>query len=71
MDLCDELLALLKEAGINPSFDMGRNITHPCTYCARSDVPLELVTIGTYFDGSSLTRPVCGECLPMVRKAKG
>lgn len=37
-DVFDELSALLKEAGLRVTFDVGRNNTHPCTFCAESKV---------------------------------
>lgn len=65
MSAFDELLQLLDSCGARVTFDRGRNIQHPCTFCAAAG-PHELRDIGRYFNGNTLTRPVCGECSPLA-----
>jgi hypothetical protein len=61
----DELMELLKD--VKMTFDVGRNHTHPCTFCAKPADPVhELVVIGTYITGAELSRPVCKNCMKFV-----
>lgn len=69
-DDINNLSELLKAAGAKPTFDPGRSNTHPCTFCATTAEPRELVDIGTYYDGSTLTRPVCTRCRPLAEPRK-
>jgi hypothetical protein len=68
-DLSIEHLAdLLTTASAKVTFDLGRNNTHACTFCGqrpadRGLAAFRLVTIGRYFSGEFLTRPVCAGCL--------
>lgn len=49
------------------TFDRGRDITHPCTFCATVANPHHrLAAIGRYPDGSKLSRPVCDSCWPLA-----
>lgn len=52
------LCAMLRDAGVRVTFDLGASIVRPCTVCGAPG-PHELVLIGTYLDGSPLRRPVC------------
>lgn len=65
-DAVGALCKMLRAAGARVTFDSGRNVTHPCTFCDTVDGPRQLVTIGTYPNGDDLTRPVCGACMPLV-----
>lgn len=70
-DPTEELAALLAAADAPVTFDGGRDNTHPCTFCGKPPASThDLVTIGRYLNGQSLTRPVCEGCLPRA-KAKG
>lgn len=70
MSLCDELVELLKDCGARCTFDSGRDFTHPCTFCGRSDESRKLVDLGIYYDGDKLTRPVCTRCEPIVNQRR-
>jgi hypothetical protein len=71
-DLTKALVDALRTAGAAPSYDPGRNNTHPCTFCGvKAEKPLELVQIGTYNSGEPLTRPVCPMCMPFARAMGG
>jgi len=75
-DAVEQLCDLLVESGARVTFDSGRNNTRPCTFCGTlPESAFELVTIGTYFDGEQLTRPVCKRCMPIAamrcRKREG
>ncbi len=66
-DHVEELDSLLKSASARVTFDVGRNCTHPCTFCGKSPAERQvkafaLVTIGKYLDGQDLMRPVCAYC---------
>ena len=64
-----ELLTLLRERNAPVSFDSGRSIKHPCTFCGKAPAPgscHELWHIGRYNDGKILTRPVCVTCEPVA-----
>ncbi|NUO50691.1 MAG: hypothetical protein HOV80_17710 [Polyangiaceae bacterium] len=61
---------LLRGEGFVVTLDPGRNFTLPCTFCATTDSPRELVALGTYFGGEEIERPVCAECKP-IASAKG
>lgn len=65
----DELLDLIKTSGVRVTFDSGRNINHPCTFCAAPG-PHKLVTIGAYPNGDDLTRPVCPRCMTIAEARK-
>jgi DNA-binding NtrC family response regulator len=68
-DPIEELSDLLREAGVTVTFDRGRDITHPCTFCGSRPVHggvHDLVDIGTYPNGNALTRPVCEACRPIA-----
>lgn len=68
-DALKELCRLLADARV--TFDSGRNISHPCTFCGTPAAPYhELFTIGRYLNGDDLTRPVCVDCIPIVEARK-
>ncbi len=70
-----ELDALLKEAGLRPTFDQDRSIAKPCVICGEDDKPRELITIGTYTrrmggnlqPGDRIERPMCKRCEELTR----
>lgn len=64
------LCVALRRSGARVSFDRGRSIAHPCTFCGRTDEPRNLVTIGRYTSGEELTRPVCARCMPIADAAR-
>jgi hypothetical protein len=67
-----QLGALLRKSGAKVTLDIGRNITHPCTFCGKlPDTSHELVTIGTYPNGDDLTRPVCANCMALAKAMGG
>lgn len=71
MNAIDELIKALEKSGARVTFDRGRDITHPCTFCATPANPHhELVTIGTYPNGDDLTRPVCVKCMTIAEAIK-
>lgn len=71
---CSECIGedLLTESGARASFDRGRNITNPCTFCGTPANPThELRHIGRYPNGNLLTRPVCENCLAIGDALQG
>jgi hypothetical protein len=59
----EQLAALLKESGARVTFDSGRDITKPCTFCGTpADPTHQLRDIGRYPNGNTITRPVCEDC---------
>ena len=57
------LADLLDQAGARVMFDRGRDITKPCTFCGKApETTHDLRRIGTYPNGTALTRPVCAGC---------
>lgn len=70
-DAVEQLGQFLSEAGATVTFDSGRSISHPCTFCGQLRPPHKLMTIGTYPSGAALTRPVCGQCEPVAEARAG
>jgi len=61
-DAIEQLAELLNASGAKITFDSGRNINNPCTFCGEAKGPYKLMDIGTYFNGNVITRPVCPGC---------
>lgn len=61
----------LRDAGIVPTWDRRRNITHPCWRCDTTSEPRDLVEIGRYTrfvggnlkPGDAIMRPLCAACV--------
>lgn len=64
------LSLLIRRSGGKATFDGGRDITKGCTFCGTKKRPRELVTIGRYLNGRSLTRPVCERCMPIAEAVR-
>ena len=67
-DSIQELDELVRGADARVTFDRGRDITKPCTFCGKPpEMAHDLVDLGTYGNGEMLTRPVCAGCMPVAR----
>jgi hypothetical protein len=66
-----ELTAVLRDAGVRPTLDRERNVTHPCTICLTLAHPRQLIEIGRYTrkmggninPGDAIERPMCASCV--------
>ncbi|MFH1184522.1 MAG: hypothetical protein V1755_05725 [Chloroflexota bacterium] len=62
-DSIDKLCALLDQSGLRATFDPRRDCTAPCWLCGAPAAPAHaLVSIGTYHNGTDISRPFCAGC---------
>lgn len=74
MSAAEELFAILESVGARVTLDFDRSTAKPCNGCGRSDVPRDLVDVGTYVvdlrggmrAGDPITRPMCAACEAML-----
>lgn len=65
----DKLCELLDASGLKVTLDMGRSIYHNCFFCNKAAAPTHnLMDVGVYYNGNTITRPVCEECRPIALK---